>query len=1117
MSTDKHVLSNEQITLQSTHLSSTSVISQTIRNDSVGMDMSMPGATKNALSPDKMVNFEPLRRFSTVPPEDKENYAELDDMDFTIEFPPPSSSKHLPTALFQLPKHNNWNSSVMYSSSTAKISMGETSAHAEKTNGSDNMDISGIEPTEQNERHSVPAQRESEYSKWLKSDNFLTRNRRQTQNQMIDIGLDETPPVNTLAAVQMKTDINSRKTIHQPLEMSLEVKNQAQSKDISGSSADMSIETKPMSIQKMMHTTNDTDMELSHLELSKAKQRDSTEEMIEKANDRRTVSISRNITTDNIDVSKLNANAGEISVQYWNVKQAPNIENQRNDLEMSLIADSSSNYFKKPNLRRTINKPQDITIDEINASNANRTKDMSIAYARPLHRETLLQPQCMNVSSAAVPQDIGLGNSIIQSKSMQQDTIAETLTANHLITEKRSSRRETLLQSEEMDLDSPLKQKCQEKPSHSQQKTRQTINKPHNISVDEKLSNRVQMFGSTRRQTTHTVQDISLDTSCSQSNVKQDSVRDISLDDIQSNYFPAVQQGNPNWKRGASSIASRVTINEPRDMSFDCNASSKSNTHSRYNKTIVGDMSMDLQSTDIYAQLNRKSVICQSPNKNATTAAFDRSSLEFTKLIDVNNFSYHPLHSTKLNDKNCSKFTNFESDSSAESSSDDGIERNGPTSTAPAAVATTAATASITEKFNSFELIESKTVHVACDLDMSEAESPIPTAKKFNLNKTPYYAGSDQESFSSSLELTATNFNDENLIEPKRIEKQSVAREERHETKILHETINDDSRHINVPAVTTPQSMDLSNVPSTTITVDRPKARSTIHALDDIKRLSMPSQSLFQLSSIGSPININTTLSSNDSAPGRLSSTSNVSIGANESSKQLTFIEDDDDEEQICNTKIDLANSLDNSDNGSGAADMLGIIKPIIAGTSAILTSLDISHPSLCEELNAFKKSNRLRHSNVFESSEMSKANRSDTATSINDESTNVAQSSSKLLADIGQSQIMQRRNSNSMANDDANDTSFLKKKPDIKASEITFDWSGYEELEGLATPIDVFNDFLERMEQIRRQDEIWADQYRKFEAGEIDNFDDDTELDSQNVEAPTWTFLYKNKMDEEL
>lgn len=1082
-----------------------SVTSQTIRNDSVVMDIStvannvMPVVTKNAPPPqEKVVNFKPISKMMSnpIPADEKENIAVLDDMDLTLDLPPPApptksfSSKTVP-AIFSSSLRPS------FSNSTAKISMVESSGYGEKTSGSDNMDISGIEPTDQNEVHIVAStiKRESEYSKWLKNDkNFTTKKQQKSTNQIVDIQLDDTP-VNVLPTGRPKAEVGSRKTINQPFEMSLEVKNQTQLKDVSGSLADMSIEAQPEQLNRRHKTvdtkTNAIDMEMSQLKSSSANQGNHTEETFKKPIGRRTVNMSHDITTDDFNASKANRNA-ELSIQYL----VPN--KCSSNMEMPSFVKPTEKSFKKPNNRQTVNEPHDISSDDIaiDASTPNpynRTNEMSIQFiTAQQRRKTLLQAEDMEMASPATGlQDMSLDN--IQSNSVQKN-FADKQPA----VEKRSSRRQTILQDHDMDLDSPLKQSNEVMASSSKQQSRQTINKPHNISVDltEKRPDTAKVFVPIRRQTTHTVHNISLDTPTTQP--PRDNVRDISFDEIQSTDSPAVQHGNPNWKKSVSST-SRLTMNEPRDMSFDSNATGKSNVYSRYNKTILGDMSMELQSTDVYGQPNRKSVICKSPSKNATNTAFDRSSLEFTKLIDQNNL-YDTIHSTKLYDKNCSKFSDFELNASAENSSDDNeIEQNGPPTQAAQGLV-------------SFKQTSNQTTHGVYDLDISEDSSPISTAKKFNLNKTPYYVGLDVESDSSSLDLTANNFNDENLYEPKRIEQQAIASKQFGETKIFHATINDDNSHLSVASVASAQSIASDRVSPASIPLERPKSMNRVNLmLDNSKRSIMPNQSLFQLSSIGSPIQIDDSIStSHSSAPSNLV---NVSIGANDSAKQLTFIEDDDDEEQICNTKIDLAISLETSDNESLIAGMIDIVKPIIASTSAMITSIDQSDQSLSEEWNAFKKSNRLRHSNVFESNK----NRNDTGTSNDDSSNAAVHSKDSTLTDIGQSQIMQRRSNNATANDEANETSFLEKRPEKKASEVKLDFSGYDELAGLATPMDVFEDFLERMEQIDRQNEIWAEQYRKFEAGEIDNFDDDEDLNSQNVEAPSWTVLFKNKLQGEL
>lgn len=1189
VSAEKHasVSSNEQITLQSTRFSSMSM--QTTRNDSAVMDISTVSnnATKSGAPPqEKLVNFKPTAKNgpNPIPVHEKENIEALDDMDLTLELPPPAP----PTKSFSskvVPSIFSSSLRPSFSNSTAKLAMAELSHFAEKTSGSDNMDISGIEPTDQNEVYAEAStsKRASEYLKSVNGDkNLFLKNQQNPKSQVEDIQFDKTQ-VNDLRSGRLEVALSTRETINQSLEMSLEGKNLTKSKDVSGSFADMSIETSLEQVNRpnTMQTTDAIDMEMSRLKPSSAYQDDFTNEPFKKPISRRTVTISHDITTDDFNASKANpcGRLDEISVQYFD-------PNKPYNMETSTFLKPTGKSYRQSHIRRTINEPHDITTDETNASTVNpynRTVEMSIAYypAWDQPKTTVHQAQDMELSSACIQQSGGR---------------AEQNLAGNSTVEKRSSRRQTILQEHDMDLDSPLKNPNEiMTASSSRTQSRQTIHKPHDISVDftEQRPTMPKIFASLRRQTTHTIQDISLDTSNTQSN---ESLRgnakstdgpavqhrrtvtisnDITTDDfnapkansygrpgeisvpyfdsltikephdittdetnastvhpynrnvemsipyypardqskttvhhaqdmeMSSTYVPAVQHGNRNWKKNLPST-SRMTINEPTDMSFDSNATGKSNIHSRYDKTILGDMPMELQSTDVYGQLNnRKSVICKSPRKNGA-ATFDQSSLEFTKLIDQNNLSCHSLHTTKFNDRNISKFSEFELNMSDGNSSDDNlVEQKDPE---PPALKLSAPT-------------HFQTIHSVYDLDISEDSSPIPTAKKFNLNKTPYYAELDRGSDSSSLELTDNNFNDESHAETKRNEQQSMAATKQcRETKIFHQTINDQNSYLNVAEANGSGRISPASVPM---------ERSKLINIDDLipdnsKRLSMPNQSLFQLSSIGSPNQIDDSVSltnSHSSAPTNLA---NVSIGANDSSKQLTFIEDDDDDDQICNTKIDFASSLENSENSgndSMIASMIDIVKPIIASTSALITSGEQLDPSLCKELSAFKKSNRLRHSNVFESNEMANMNRSDTDT-FNDESANAAAHNSKTtLADIGQSQIMQRRSNNTTANDEANESSFLKKRPAKKASEVKLDFSGYDEFAGLATPMDVFDDFLQRMEQIDRQNEIWAEQYRKFEAGEIDNFDDNNNQDpnSQNVEAPSWTFLYKNMMQEEL
>lgn len=1084
-------------------------MSQTTRNDSATMDISTvsnsarPVVTKSAPSQEKVVNFKPISKNATnpIPVDEKENYAVLDDMDLTLELPPPAppaksfSSRAIPSIFSSSLRPS-------FSSSITRISMSEPSHYGEKTSGSDNMDISGIVPADQNEirADSSSAKRASEFLKSLKdNNNSVLKNQQNTKSQVEDIQCDETLSSN-LPTGRSKPEVSSRKTINQPLEMSLEVKDQKGLREFSGSVADMWIESlhEQANGQKVANTTNVSDMEMTHLKPSSSNQEANDIETFKKPISRRTVNISHDITTDDFNASKANpiGRTAEVSINVF-----------RPNMDMS----SSGKSFRKPNSRSTVNEPHDITTDENNASNVypcNRTTDASIM---------LLRPKDMNCSSThtrQAAQDISLDDIHIESEQKQQN-----LASSHPAVEKRSTRRQTILQDQDMDLASPVKAPYEITAAPPKPQSRQTISKPHDISVDftGRRPQIPKIFAPLLRQTTYTVKDISLDTSITpSSNVAlpgsiRQGVRDISLDEFQLADSPA---GTGDWKKCVPST-SRVTINVPQDMSFDSNATGKSNAYSRYDKTILGDMSMELQSTDVYGKLSRKSVICKSPSKDASNAqAFDQSSLEFTKLIDQNNLSYHPLHLTKLNDRNSSSLSVFEMNSSAGNATDDiEIEQNDPE---PAALATSDLV-SFKRKLNLFAPTHSKTVHSVYDLDISEDSSPISTAKKFNLNKTPYYAELDRASDSSSLELTNNNFDDENQFEANKNEQPSIAAPKQcSETKIFHATINDDSNHLSVSL----GSIGSGRISPASVPLEHAKSLNINLMPRHSKRSSMPNQSLFQLSSIGSPIQIDDSTSTTNSF-NNLSRTNlaNVSIGANDSSKQLTFIEDDDDEDQICNTKIDLASSLENSGNESMLGGMIDLVRPMIASTSAMITSTDQLNPSLCKELIAFKKSNRLRHSNVFDTNDTSNESRKEASSTCNDESAKAAPSSNSILADIGQSQIMQRRSNNTTANDEANETSFLQKRPAKKASEIKLDFSGYDEFEGLATPMDVFDDFIQRMEQIDRQNEIWAEQYRKFEAGEIDSFEDinNDDPNSQNVEAPSWSYLYKNMLQEEL
>lgn len=1028
---------------------------QTTRNDSMAMDMSssVNASARSAEMPSEKRTFNfrpPFRQPQPYREDQKENIEIKDDSDIQLSFimpPPPSKSATLTSIFAKTLKPSLF-------SFASKKEVVETPPLAERTSGSDNMDISGIEPTEDQPQPIVSDKsRESGHKSWLQQNNFVAKpnnennNRRQTTNQAVDIQLDDSAIIESPIKIPTN-NLMSRRTINNPAEMSLEIENVTQPKVCETS---MLIESPPNEIET--HSTR-----------------------------RQTINQAEDIE---IDTSK----------------------------EASPIV--QQNVTSQTHSRRTIIEPKDVSLDEYDQSRGNISGHrMSIAYlqeeSRSSRRQTVHQPQDMDL-----------------------ETISNTYS------KQSSTNRKTIHQPQDMTIDDFSNQS---KVNHSRLIEMSVQYLPKELPLN-------------RRQTTHKAQDISIDIPTVEPTTKPATndedviqVQDISLDTNQGSNSPVMQPANSNWKKSTN----RMTIHEPADMSFDSDATGKSSAYSRNNKTILSDMSMDLQSTEMYAQQQlRKSVIQKSPSKNATRV-FNESSLEYTKAIEPN-VSYHPLHSTKLIDTNCSRFTDLDFDASIEESFTTEKPRF------PVAPAQARRTVQI------FNQVQNQTAQNPYEMEMSDEDSPIPTSKKFNLNKTPYYAKDDlldtmRISDSSSLDSTC-NSRDENQLHQTN-EHQHV-NEENSKTLMFHATIKDDSQMESDGSETNLQPIEISDDSNSSDSVHpsigtRRKTCSQNISMNiedmpkiESKRISIPNQSLFQLSSMDLEASNRINDSNSKESPyqktetNRLSGSmnefsfnyANTSNGAEES-KQLTFIEDDEDEEQICNTKIDLACSFDGSEINdsidrkclssagnqtceisrfslrSNASSRNGSMNPFLPKSAEILPSKGDSIPLMKEELQAFQRKDRLRHSNVFDGNETGNSNCSETT--LKDEPPIAGPS----FAQISKSSIMLRRGQNS-AKEDPNESSFLMKRPNKPLSEIKLDFSGYKKLVGLATVTDVISDFCNRMEQVRQQDRERAEQRRKFAAGEIDSLDmlnnNDEELVSQNIEAPSWTFLTKNKIDCEL
>lgn len=569
---------------------------------------------------------------------------------------------------------------------------------------------------------------------------------------------------------------------------------------------------------------------------------------------------------------------------------------------------------------------------------------------------------------------------------------------------------------------------------------------------------------------------------------------------------------------------------------------------------------MDLQYVQPYKQpeQSRKSIICKSPSKNRTKVFDQSESFELTKGIEQNSMylSYHPIHSTKLGDMDCSKFTEIDFECSIQM---DKFVNN--TNQSSSDIEETF----IEDKKQEFQLrvqpkqvkMFSNTKHEACDLDISE-DSPIPTAKKFNLNKTPFYfennpaaAVSMRGSDLSSLDLTnhskehqlekpISNGLDETNTQPIEISDSSVE----YITEPVNTTIDDiDRRKINFQEVPcclqvfepieknhVNNFMTQSIIQITPMKIDDSFEEKPLKRTTENRRLTI----------IG-----NESIVIDDTSYGHKSQTSAI-----EESK-LTFIEDDENEDdQICNTKLDLAVSLESSEiddfierkcaslatNKSYNMSRLSFQSEISLASiqnEKIYTLNETkevhpieSIPKLSDilkinELSAFKKSNRMRHSNIFEANALSneKQNEStqDEISIKNFTNTQAATDATPVIASM-----TEPTRYSTESNTSSNETSYLtKSKADKQLNEVKLNFSGYEKLIGLATIQDIVDSFCNRMDQINLKAKRQEEQRRKYEYGEAaivdildnNNTPNDEELASQNVEAPSWSFLFMNKL----
>lgn len=205
---------------------------------------------------------------------------------------------------------------------------------------------------------------------------------------------------------------------------------------------------------------------------------------------------------------------------------------------------------------------------------------------------------------------------------------------------------------------------------------------------------------------------------------------------------------------------------------------------------------------------------------------------------------------------------------------------------------------------------------------------------------------------------------------------------------------------------------------------------------------------------------------------------------------ELTFIGDeyDDDENMLCNTKFDLHESESNSLNS-------------LPGSMESILKLDKG--------DVFKTKDLLRRSlNLIVANAAIEYDKEKIATEQSDAvlmpppQAAVAPTATP-LSNLLSNNCSRRSGSVGSA---GNETSYLMNATDdIPIGELKLDWSSYDKFKGLATPQDVIKNFAIRMDKIRRKGKESVNQLQNEE-----------QLTTQNVEAPSWVFLMRNKIEEE-
>lgn len=520
----------------------------------------------------------------------------------------------------------------------------------------------------------------------------------------------------------------------------------------------------------------------------------------------------------------------------------------------------------------------------------------------------------------------------------------------------------------------------------------------------------------------------------------------------------------------------RPTLHEARNISLDGNTTP---TNPARDSDESGSMDMSFQMSNEPQQ--RQTVICKSPAKPSSASRkltlFERGNrtlvsdneIDVTQGIDATmHVSYHPLHLTM-----CEK----EHENRRDHNHD--MEMSGMAILDDAKCATHQLASSVLRSSGpvqvNFNLPDAATV-AEISLSSTDASIGASAAEKINLNKTPYYAPGDED-----LDPSIVMISDE-----------SVDAEKSHAVQKSRATTIDDLVY---------------GGPSTSYASDRrrtyigPSAQHDEPAVDyrsprldrlaekqlkELQRITEKCQSMFMN---------NVTTCSDDYENVKLDSVhyltldhTQLDLPSSETTRrdfektvdgveQLKFLDDE---------HCDLVNTMDSTMDDTAASAGHPLDAPsTLAPCSG--THKAVPDPILRMEQDlAFKRSNLLRRSTA------SHAHRATDSGTAKSDSTSTEASAMPAHRQPLEESVA----STSGTAADLNETSYLR-AVDQSVSDLVIDFSGYDRLVGLSTPDDVVRNFVRRASRV---------------LGRMGRDEDDESPDSQNVPAPSWTFLWDNK-----